>query len=479
MNPPINSRIEFDEIIVPKVQDWVATNPNRGLDSEEFQKQYAVWSDEAAKTVRARAREDALSQMFDRKVGGVQRIDNEDGTSVFATDDESASEFADLYSEAYYNGDDETMKRLKWDEWQKNKFSKPVAMAGGFLYEQAVAFEQMGAGISAWAFGGSKDVRSNIWEQREARRAGKLDDEAYWNELQRREDQKTEQARFAGREVAGRIRAIGTFGLLGGENDIARGDIHDPTDPRKTQGRAGGGFFVKAAEMTGTATGVIPYSLPALATRNPKAAFLMTTPFYSAAAQGAYDDRLDIHRQQVAKAQELGLPEPAAPLRADVANYARATGLIELASEYTIDRLQLATLKGLMWGSKVKGTSLSPSQLQQAGAELAMSMQRRRGLTGTAKGVGRFAAVAAQEGVEEAVPAIGQEVLDPIFIQRGTSPTSGRGRPRKRSASARSLALSWRAATPLSASSRVSSVARPPRSARRSRKERRTSSIPR
>ena len=195
MNPPINSRIEFDEIIVPKVQDWVATNPNRGLDSEEFQKQYAVWSDEAAKTVRARAREDALSQMFDRKVGGVQRIDNEDGTSVFATDDESASEFADLYSEAYYNGDDETMKRLKWDEWQKNKFSKPVAMAGGFLYEQAVAFEQMGAGISAWAFGGSKDVRSNIWEQREARRAGKLDDEAYWNELQRREDQKTEQAR--------------------------------------------------------------------------------------------------------------------------------------------------------------------------------------------------------------------------------------------------------------------------------------------
>jgi hypothetical protein len=471
MNPPINSRIEFDEIIVPKVQDWVATNPNRGLDSEEFQKQYAVWSDEAAKTVRARAREDALSQMFDRKVGGVQRIDNEDGTSVFATDDESASEFADLYSEAYYNGDSETMKRLKWDEWQKNKFSKPVAMARGFLYEQAVAFEEMAAGISAWAFGGSKDVRNDpnemnaayyggamkrasfedfrrMWESSERKFAEDLADQLemtgerrskylvdrfnrdwskyqssvedpYWNERQRLADIKTEQARFAGREVAGRIRAIGTLGRHGGESDIARGDIHDPTDPRKTQGRAGGGFFVKAAEMTGTATGVIPYSLPAMATRNPKAAFLMTTPFYSAAAQGAYDDRLDIHRQQVAKAQELGLPEPAAPLRADVANYARATGLIELASEYTIDRLQLATLKGLMWGSKVKGTSLSPSQLQQAGAELAMSMQRRRGLTGTAKGVGRFAAVAAQEGVEEAVPAIGQEVLDPIFIPEG------------------------------------------------------------
>jgi len=429
MNPPLNASIEFDEIVVPKVRDWMSSNPNLGPDSDEYKAQWNGWKESALETIRDRSRQDVLSQLFDLGVEGLSKTPSgpDEGTYRFDTIDPSISEYADLFSDAYLANDEETLKKLKWSEWQKNKFTKTQAMVYGLVHDAMTTFEAMAGGISAWAFGGSKDVRNDLGEMMRLsprERKERQGDDDYWATRQKFADADTEGARRMGVDAASLITESILFGIspaLSVQRGMVRGDPHDPTDLRKTKGRAGGGFLVKASEMTGKAIGVIPWSIPAMATRKPAVAFALTTPFYAAAAQGAYDDRLAIYKAQVEDARAAGLPEPAAPSRANVLAYARASGLIELGSEYTIDRLQLGLLGGFKWASKSRVAGMSPQSVAAATEELAASYARRggKGILGKVKSAARLGAAAVSEGIEEMVPALGQEVLDPLFIPKG------------------------------------------------------------
>jgi hypothetical protein len=96
-------------------------------------------------------------------------------------------------------------------------------------------------------------------------------------------------------------------------NVLVGSNPEEPQDIREDVGRAGGGAFVKTMEMTGSALGVMPYSIPAMATRNPRVAAALTSPFFAMGHSEAWNRRMRIWEQQAAEAEANGVAAPPRP----------------------------------------------------------------------------------------------------------------------------------------------------------------------
>jgi len=210
--------------------------------------------------------------------------------------------------------------------------------------------------------------------------------------------------------------------------EIARSTLvganpEEPLDIREDVGRGGGGAFVKTMEMTGSALGVMPYSLPAMATRNPKVAAVLTAPFFAMGHSEAWNRRMRIWEQQAAEAEANGVSAPPRPTFGELRQQSNWGGLIEFGSEFTIDRLQVA-LPGLANSLSKRVPSLagrSADSVSKSAEALLDSMSRRRGALGVAKTAAVVAAGGATEAIEEAIPELGKEFTDPFYIPEGYS----------------------------------------------------------
>ena len=194
-----------------------------------------------------------------------------------------------------------------------------------------------------------------------------------------------------------------------------------PGEPTNIREQIGGpnNFGTKLAGMTGSAMGIIPWSIPALATRNPRLAAAMTAPFFAMGHSDAWNRRMEIYYDQVAHAKQNNLPMPARPSLLELEHQANVAGAIEYASEYVLDRVQRLIPNMLGWGKPAAKLSIASRAAKNATEALGNSMSRNYGLIGAAKIAAGVVLSGAIEGVEELIPPLGQEFTDPFFIPEG------------------------------------------------------------
>ena len=332
-------------------------------------------------------------------------------------------EFASLRQSQYERGENQ----IQWNDYQKNKFSKTQAALNGLVINASLAFEGSAGAIGAYLKQRSYAAQSY---ERFDPNTGDVVDTAFSNQLRAsppdptvvmEEADKSRESWQRGAKAVAPYLTLGVSNLFEERRSKVLGpDAAAPSDIRERYGRGGGGAFVSTMEMTGSALGTIPYSIPALATRNPILAAGMTTPFFAMGYDEAFSRRMRIYEDQKSAAREFGLPAPAAPTMSSLNAQGFIGGVVEYGSEYTIDRLQVA-LPLLGRGSKLMGKSAEQSARSTATAakELLDSMARRRGLLGVAKSGVMTAAQASTEGIEELVPEAAKEVTDLMFIPEG------------------------------------------------------------
>ena len=314
-------------------------------------------------------------------------------------------EFASLRQSQYERGENQ----IQWNDYQKNKFSKTQAALNGLVINASLGFEGSAGAIGAYLK--ERSYAAPSYERFDPN-TGDFVDTAFSNQLRASPPDPTVVMEEADKSRASWQRgakAVAPYLTLGASNlfeerriKVLGPDAAAPSDIRERYGRGGGGAFVSTMEMTGSALGTIPYSIPALATRNPILAAGMTTPFFAMGYDEAFSRRMRIYEDQKAVARQFGLPAPAAPTMSSLNAQGFIGGVVEYGSEYTIDRLQVA-LPLLGRGSKLMGKSAEQSARSTATAakELLDSMARRRGLLGVAKSGAMTAAMASTEGIEE------------------------------------------------------------------------------
>lgn len=382
-------------------------------------------------------------------------VDSLDDTfgELVADPDSDAHEFAVLRQNQYERGG----KMRYWDEYLKNKPTKTQAAMQGLIINATMASEGAAKGIGEYVGGVGAGLLEPQFEYADmlgisrvrfdsiiAKAEGRpsilssltgpelTEDEkrVYDTYMQMRGGMVEGMREEVGKSFQRTARAvtdtmIGVGGLAPGavqaRESLVGSDPTEPQDIREEFGRAGGGALVKTAEMAGSAIGILPYSIPALSTRNPRVAAALTSQFYAMGHSETWNRRMRIWEEQAAQAKELGLPAPARPSFSELEAQSRLGGAIEFASEYTIDRLQVAL---------PMITSRITSRLPRAGGQTARSVQdgadalldsmaRRRGPLGAAKGALVVGLAGATEGVEEAIPELGKELIDPLYIPEG------------------------------------------------------------
>lgn len=470
---------EINSFLGQKVADFMRINPKTDQSSVEFKKQLYEWGREGQKSIRRSVYQETLEDLASISVPSVSKrqVDAagnpattylKDGEQVIEdTDTDTFGAFtADVGSQAHeyavirQNLYESGKKMPTWDEWSKSAPSKKEAMLNGLLIDSALAFEGSAKAVGQWIGGlatdltlSDSDVARQIGVDPERLKSiilkkrvndgedvgtiaaivggGKMTDEEesiynryydYKGEVleQMREDQGNAWARGA----RGVEEAVGflTPSLAAARNVALGSDAAKPQDIRERIGRAGGGFAVKAAEMTGSALGVLPYSVPAMLSRNPRVAAALTLPFYAMGHSDAWNRRMEIYKDQLAHAKANGLPEPARPSFAVMAQQARLAGMIEFGSEFTIDRLQQRLPDLLNWGGRKVGGRLGSGvakYINDASDRMLRSLSRSQGVIGYAKAPLVAALGGITEGIEEAIPELGKEISDPLYIPEG------------------------------------------------------------
>lgn len=463
-------------MLVPKWQEHQRQNPNADPRSGAMIPLWNQWAAAARKDLRRQVYQETLGDLAAANVPGVMKRELDETGKPKATfivdgkpyetpdDDELYGDFAaDPNSPAHeyavirQNLFERGQPMPSWDEFEKNRPSKiGAAILGGFINAN-LAWESGAKSIGQW-FGRtavdftaddetvSKTLgidfneltgalgRRGIAQNKDggtpmrnvnARRTQPTNDaeilakyDKYMLDLYEAQAKEDGDAWMRGARFASEVVSHASVDAM---RMAAMGsDPTDVRDIRETYGRAQGGALVKAGEMTGSALGIIPYSLPALVSRNPRVAAMLTTPFYAMGHSGAWERRVEIYRDQLAAARANGDPEPAPPTIESLNAQSQVAGAVEFGSEYVFDNAQKGLMGLLGFGSKTAGVGkLGAQTVKKYGTELANSMARRQGRLGVAKAAALVGAGAVVEGAEEAIPEFAKEITDPLYIPKG------------------------------------------------------------
>lgn len=366
--------------------------------------------------------------------------------------DSPEHEFAMLRMNQYVND----QPAVGWAEYQKNRPSRAGAMYNGIrsrrhqMFEGAMGsvFGYLDRGPGVRIVGDGEPVDPTRWTRRAMTDADlvpralggnssmtKEERDSLYAEMRANPsrqyyalepttltiDDSKEMSRIAGAAFGRELETFTTLGLTSGTAQRLTGD---PGMPRfgveERYGRAQGGALVKTAEMTGSALGIIPYTIPAMLARSPQMALGLTTPFYAMGHDEAYRRRMGIYRSQAMEALRNGDPMPIPPSQVALETQANVAGGIEMGSEYVGLLGQLMLVRALGRGASVKSMVRSREFVGSTIDEIKSSLMRQRGLAGKAKFVGGATVGSGLiEGAEELVPAAGKEATDPIFIPEG------------------------------------------------------------
>ena len=464
------------EMLVPKWQEHQRQNPNADPRSGAMIPLWNQWAASARKDLRRQVYQETLGDLASAKVPGVMKRELDESGKPKATfmvegkpyetpdDDELYGDFAaDPNSPAHeyavirQNLFERGQTMPTWDEFEKNRPSKiGAAILGGFINSN-LAWESGAKSIGQWFGRTAVDVtaddetvskalgidyneltgalgRRGIAQNEDggtpmrnvnARRTQPTNDaeilskyDKYMLDLYESQAKEEGDAWMRGARFASEVVSHASVDAL---RMAAMGpDPTDVRDVRETYGRSQGGALVKAGEMTGSALGIIPYSVPALVSRNPRIAAMLTTPFYAMGHSGAWERRVEIYRDQLAAARANGDPEPAPPTIESLNAQSQVAGAVEFGSEYVFDTAQKGLMGLLGFGSKVAGPGkLGAQTVRKYGTELANSMARRQGRLGVAKAAALVGAGAVVEGAEEAIPELAKEITDPLYIPKG------------------------------------------------------------
>lgn len=475
----VNFESEMDSYLGEKMREFQLANPSVDTTSPDFLKQYDGWYKDGIKRIRRSVYQEALADLRDAKVPGIFARERDEQGNLVSTrstkdgpvDDSESDLFGELYAEPGSPADDFATIRQNlyqmgeelpyYEDWIKDRPGKMMSAAIGFTVKATQLFEGSARGLGEYvgrkAVGWTMDNDSIAKSMgvdpkrlqdiimRKTIAAGSApsqpispqfdmgiappeeteDDQIYRQFMDIRDAIYEENAKEEGdawMRGARYVSEVTTPESYDRFRMLAAGA--DPTNPQDIRDRIGGqrtGALVKTAEMLGSAVGVLPYSIPALLTRNPKIAALLTAPFYAMGHSSAWDRRMEIYRDQLAEARALGLPEPARPSLQSLELQSAVAGAGEYVSEYTFDRFQRVLPNLMSWGGMgaPKVAKDSAQFLSKYGRELAQSLSRRNGLIGAAKVPAVAAIGGVTEGLEEALPEALKEVTDPLFIPEG------------------------------------------------------------
>lgn len=463
----------FDSAITDALRnqwaDYQRQNPNADPKAGDMAPLWTKWAESARKDIRRQVYQETLADLAAVNAPGIRRRETDEqgnlkSTSIDAEgkpidtpqDDDLFGEYeADMTGPAHeyavirQNLFERGQRMPSWEEFEQNRPGKLMAMIQGAFINSNLAWESGARSIGQWI--GRTGVDLAMDDETVAQRIG-----VDYQDLKRALEPRYRSERFSlpytpSEEDAELLNKYDQFmldmyeirakeegdawmrGARFASEVVSHYDIvdvnrmammgSDPTnvqDIRDVYGRAQGGALVKGAEMVGSAMGIIPYSVPALASRNPRIAAMLTTPFYAMGHSGAWERRLEIYRDQVAAARANGEPEPARPTLSSLNEQSRTAGFIEFGSEYVFDTAQKGLMGLLGFGTKVAGPGkLGANTIRTYANELANSMARRQGRLGTAKAVALVAAGGVVEGLEEAIPEAAKEITDPLYIPEG------------------------------------------------------------
>jgi len=396
--------------------------------------------------------DDKQRLMYAGSVAGAPLPDDDTFGDLVADPNSDAHEFAVLRQNQYEAG-----RPLRyWDEYLATKPSKLQAGVQGLIINATMGFEGSAQGIAEWVGTAMADIADPQYKYAQGLgvTADQLDLAIARVEKKpptglakfdyARSAEPTEQDRriyesymkLRGPVVEGIREDFGNMGrrwarnvtdvilpqsVSNVRNRLVGSNPEEPIDIREDIGRGGGGAFVKTMEMTGSALGVMPYSVPAMATRNPRLAAALTSPFFAMGHSEAWNRRMRIYEQQAAEAEAAGMPAPPRPTFGELKQQANWGGLIEFGSEFTIDRLQVA-LPGIANRLSRRLPNVAgqgAESISKSADALLDSLSRRRGPIGVAKGAAVVAAGGATESIEEAIPELGKEVTDLFYIPEG------------------------------------------------------------
>jgi len=462
----------FDSAITDALRnqwaDYQRQNPNADPKAGDMAPIWTKWAESARKDIRRQVYQETLADLAAVNATGIRRRETDEqgnlkSTSIDAEgkpvdtpqDDDLFGEYeADMTGPAHeyavirQNLFERGQPMPSWEEFEQNRPGKLMAMIQGAFINSNLAWESGARSIGQWIGRTGVDLAMDdetvaqrigvdyqdlkralepryvserfslpyTPSEQDAELLGKYDQfmlDMYETRAKEEGDAWMRGARFASEVVSHDIVDVNRVAMMGS-------DPVNVQDIRDVYGRSQGGALVKGGEMVGSAMGIIPYSVPALASRNPRIAAMLTTPFYAMGHSGAWERRLEIYRDQVAAARANGEPEPARPTLSSLNEQARTAGFIEFGSEYTFDTAQKGLMGLLGFGTKVAGPGkLGANTIKTYANELANSMARRQGKLGAAKAGALIAAGGVVEGLEEAIPEAAKEITDPLYIPEG------------------------------------------------------------
>lgn len=454
---------EMSAILEANARDFRMKNPETSAKDPRFDTEFNRWKTKARTAIRRSVYQDTLSELAGAGVPGIgprpkkeenqaqaglrqqsmmfpssiapsttvagMNTDNtgDDDTfgDMYVDPDSDIHEFAALRQMQYEMGKDP----IRWGDYKKNKFSKGQAFLNGLVINASQTFEGSAGAVGAYMV--ERAANPDSYQMTDPI-SGEVRDTAFSRQLQDNPqnpndvlDRANEQRKSwqQGAKSVAPYMTLGVSNLFEDRRVKALGaDAANPVDIRDRYGRGGGGFFVSLGELSGSALGTIPFSVAALATKNPGLAAASTLPFFAMGYDESWTRRMQIYRDQAQAAKESGSPAPAIPTMAELHMQGSVGGTVEFGSEYFFDMLQ----KALIAGKSLRGLNRSiPSNLptrsiKNAVDEMGLSLNRSRGKLATAgKAVLRAQAFGLVEGAEEIIPPLAQEITDPIFIPEG------------------------------------------------------------
>lgn len=371
------------------------------------------------------AKQHSLSKLRQMKIAGVEDMGEEqqymsefpDERFVALNDEVDA--FSDLQADQFLKG----MKPIGYEDWTKQKRGPVTAAVENIVGHATVGFEGMfgimagGAYLAATSgLGGGQSgaIAMQAMRDNPALRMQGAREAVKSGQRMGREIVTAGTAQQAGMPQAGMAAYLQQVAGTPEEPVMRREILGDPT----AFGSKGLGNVIGAESSNiGSALGTLPFSLPAMVAPNPATQAVATLPFAVSGYGDAMMARWEIHEQQVALAQQMGLEPPPQPTNLELEMIGLTGAVFEYGSEYVGDTVQSGAIR-MMGGKKVGGRwKFNASRLGNAMRELNESLMRSRGLLGQAKrlGFGVTAGVVTEGPLEEGlIPNIGVQVQDAI-----------------------------------------------------------------
>jgi hypothetical protein len=472
-NEPMTAQSQMLDILKRKQDEYLRLHPQTDISTNEYKAILNGWARDEEERMRSAVFNETVDDVGALGVEGVvaRAVDQESGpvnsqivpwskdvydvrnSGAFVADpDGPVAQYARIRADNYMQGKDTPL----WEDWIKNRPGQAESMYIDAVVKAAHGFEGAAKTVGqyvgkiatdlAWSpsriaemlgtdeqtlreavsrveTADGKQFGERTFPMRGPIATGVPSDDDRRLERQYREFRENmyeamrQEEGMAWAKGARQVLTAGQPGMQASLQAMA-GAPGEPTDIREQVGGPNN-LGTKLAGMTGAAVGIIPWSIPALATRNPRLAALMTTPFFAMGHSDAWDRRMAIYYDQVAHAKQNNLPMPARPSLRELEQQANVAGSIEYASEYVLDRVQRLIPNMLGWGKPAAKLSIPSRAAKNATEAIADSMSRNYGLIGAAKVAAGVAAAGVIEGVEELIPPLGQEFTDPFFIPEG------------------------------------------------------------